>query len=164
MSSLKLGPYAYKGHDYKHGYSGTRIDNIYYHMVGRCYNPKDISYRRYGAKGITVCDEWMKDKESFFKWAFDNGYKDDLTIERVDSNKGYCPENCRWATYLEQSNNISTNVRLEVDGVSHTITEWSRISGIKPGTIWARLNNYGWPEKEAIFKPTRKGKHDRNST
>lgn len=134
------------------GFSHTRIDNIYKTMIARCFYPTNKSYPRYGAKGITVCDEWRKDKTSFFKWAFEHGYADNLTIDRIDPKGNYCPENCRWATYQEQNNHRCSNRFETIDGVTHTVAEWSRISGIKAGTIQNRLY-VGWSPKDAVFKP-----------
>lgn len=137
-----------------HGLSHTRIDHIYKTMIARCYKdrPSNKSYQQYGAKGVTVCDEWRQNKIAFFEWAFTHGYKEDLTLDRIDPDKGYSPDNCRWADYITQNNHRKSNRFVEVDGVSHTIAEWSRISGIKQGTIWYRLS-HGWSPKDAVFKP-----------
>lgn len=138
------------GKYHKHGYSHTRIDNIYKTMIDRCCNPHNRKYATYGAKGIKVCDEWKNDKLAFFEWAFSHGYRDDLTIDRLDGDKGYAPDNCRWANYVEQNNHRKNNHFVTVDGVSHTIAEWARISGIKQGTIQYRISR-GWNAKDAIF-------------
>ena len=88
----------------KHGLSNTRIYKCWADMKTRCCNPKSKWYDHYGGRGITVCSEWMR-FEPFAEWAFSHGYADDLTIDRVDNNKGYCPENCKWSTQHEQSMN-----------------------------------------------------------
>ena len=84
---------------YKHGGSNTRLYNIWCDMKSRCSNPNERAYKWYGGKGISVCDEWKSDFAQFKNWALNNGYNDSLTIDRVDSNKNYCPDNCRWITY-----------------------------------------------------------------
>lgn len=130
----------------KHGLSHTRIDNIYKSMISRCYHKENNRYTRYGGRGIGVCDEWLHDKTKFFEWAFANGYSDDLTLDRIKVNENYSPNNCRWATQKEQQNNRTNTIHLTVDGVTHTISEWSEITGIKRATIWSRLNK-GYPPK-----------------
>ena len=137
------------------GFSHTRIDNIYKTMIARCYYPSNNRYPVYGAKGIAVCDEWKNDKTKFFEWAFANGYAEDLTIDRIDPDKNYCPENCRWVDYVTQANNKTNNHRETINGETHTIAEWSRISGISQTLVFNRLKR-GWSPQKAIFTPVKK--------
>ena len=106
-----------------------RIYGVYSSMLARCYNPKSISYRYYGGRGITVCDEWKNDFKAFVDWAQNNRYNDSLSIDRIDNSKGYCPENCRWVTLLDQSKNKSTSVSYTHNGETHNLKEWCQILG-----------------------------------
>lgn len=135
--------------NYKHGLSHTRIDNIYKSMIDRCHNPNSHNYHKYGARGIAVCNEWKTDKTAFFKWALENGYSETLSIDRIDNSKGYSPENCRWCTYKEQNNNRRSNRFIEAFGQKKTLAQWSDFTGIKQGTIWARLKA-GWNVEKAL--------------
>ena len=111
---------------YKHGREGTRLYRTWSSIKARCYNKNYHKYYRYGGRGITVCDEWKNDFMSFYKWAMANGYKDNLTIDRIDNDGNYEPNNCRWVTNKEQANNKSTNVFVEYKGLKKTVAEWSR--------------------------------------
>ena len=141
-------PKGNKNH-FKYGYSHTRIDNIYKAMVARCYKTTSVNYKRYGAKGVKVCDEWLKDKQKFFKWAFENGYSESLTIDRIDVNGNYEPSNCRWTTYKKQANNKSNNRLITYNGETHTLAEWGDIKGINQGTLHSRLKR-GWDVERTL--------------
>lgn len=124
-----------------HGMKGTKLFRVFHCMKGRCYNPTDKKYNRYGARGIKICDEWLNNPSSFFEWAAQNGYKDGLSIDRIDNNGNYCPENCRWVDNKIQSNNKSTNVVIEHNGISKTISEWADVLGISYSTAKSRYKS-----------------------
>ena len=113
-----------------HGMSKTRMFRIHNLMKDRCSNPHNPHYKYYGGRGITVCDEWKNDFMNFYNWAIDNGYSDELTIDRVDNNGNYEPNNCRWATTKQQANNTSRNRIVEFNGEIHNIKEWGEILGL----------------------------------
>lgn len=119
----------------KHGMYKTRIYKTWGNMNARCYCKNSLRFDSYGGRGITVCDEWKNSFEAFYDWAMANGYADDLTIDRIDVNGNYEPENCRWVSNLEQQNNRRNNVLIEYGCESHTIAEWERILGIKKGNL-----------------------------
>lgn len=129
----------------------SRLYRIHHCMMSRCYLPKHSSYSRYGGRGISVCEEWH-DFMNFYNWAMSNGYDDKLTIDRIDNNGNYEPNNCRWVTRMEQSNNISRNRILEYGGKCMTISEWSRELGIDKNTFYKRIKS-GWSVKRAITEP-----------
>ena len=139
---------------YKHGGSRTRLYGIWQGMLNRCRNSNIERYANYGGRGISVCDEWQ-DFSAFKEWANSNGYKEDLSIDRVDVNKGYSPDNCRWADSKTQAYNKTTTRTISLNGESHNIAEWAEITGINKGTISSRLNR-GWSEERAITVPTGK--------
>lgn len=137
----------------KHGDSTNgkqqRLYRIWTGIIARCNN-KNAKY--YGSKGIKVCDEW-RDYVNFKKWAEANGYADNLTIDRIDNSKDYCPENCRWATMKEQQRNRTNNHIIEYNNESHTISEWAEIFNINVDVLIYRINN-GWDVSTALTTPT----------
>lgn len=134
---------------YQHGLSDTRLHRIWRSIKDRCYNPNNQDYKHYGGRGISVCDEWKSDFMVFYKWALSTGYGEELTIDRIDTNGWYSPENCRWVSMIEQSNNRRNNKVITFRGESLTIAQWSRKTGVKYGDIQNRLN-YGYSFEEAI--------------
>jgi hypothetical protein len=136
----------------KHGMSKSDLYKKWSGMKSRCYNKKENNYHIYGQRGIKICAEWVNSFESFYKWAIENGYKKELSIDRINVNGNYEPSNCRWVTWQQQQNNKRTNHFLEYNGQKHTIAEWSKITGIKRQTIWARINNSKWTVEEALTK------------
>lgn len=138
-----------------HGMTGTRIYKIYQDMIARCYKASNTSYKRYGGVGVIVCDRWIESFENFYEDVRD-GYEPHLTLDRFPhTTKGYGPDNFRWATYQQQSENKKNTIYLIIDGVKDTLMNWSRISGNKPRLIRFRINTLKWQDhKMAVFKPT----------
>lgn len=117
-----------------HGMSKSRLYRIWTSMKTRCYNEHDTNYQHYGARGIGMCEEWRSDFVSFYDWAMDTGYDESAprgqyTIERIDNDGPYSPENCRWATIKEQENNKSNNIHVVVDGEIKTLKQWCDETG-----------------------------------
>ena len=117
-------------------------------MKNRCNNPSDKRYKDYGGRGITFCKEW-NDFESFRDWASANGYRDDLTIDRIDVNGNYEPSNCRWATIEEQANNKRNNLVFTLNGRTQTLAQWCEEYGMNYFTVYRRLG-YGWDISKAL--------------
>jgi len=141
---------------YKHGKTSTRLYNIWRGMRKRTYCQNQKDYEGYGGRGIAVCDEWKNNYEAFEKWALQSGYTNNLTIERINNDGDYTPENCRWATVEEQGNNKRNNHYITYNGEIKTVTEWSRIFGIKKATVYNRILTLGWDEIKAIVTPVKK--------
>ena len=136
----------------KKTFGDNRIYSIWRHMKDRCYNEKNPWYYLYGGKGITVCDEWLNDWHVFRDWSWKNGYADDLSIDRIDNNKGYYPENCRFADAITQSNNTSRNVYIEYNGKKQSVRQWEHELGFPRDLLGRRLRK-GWDVKRAIETP-----------
>lgn len=132
----------------KHGDARTRLYGIFIGMHKRCEKKYHTAYGEYGGRNIKVCDEWS-DYSTFKEWALENGYSDSLTIDRIDNNKGYSPDNCRWSTMKEQSNNKRSSRIIECNGERHTVAEWSEILNIPYVRIAQRLRR-GWPVEKAL--------------
>lgn len=151
----------------KHGKSNTRIFRIWNLMKSRCYNKNSINYSDYGGRGIIVCDEWLHDFQAFYDWSIANGYvetksRTDYTIDRIDVNGNYCPDNCRWVNIKVQQNNKRTNKIIEFNGEKHTISEWSDIIGIDYDVLQHRLSSKTYTVERALTeKKNERGKYKR---
>jgi hypothetical protein len=121
-------------------------------MKERCYNKNNKSYNDYGGRGIKVCDEWKNDVNAFVKWAIDNGYKEDLTIDRIDVNGDYCPENCRWVTMKEQGNNKRKNHLITYNGKIQTLSQWCDELNLNRNMVAMRLFR-GWDFERIVSTP-----------
>lgn len=132
----------------KHGQYQTRLYRIWSNMIQRCSNPNNDNYHRYGENGITVCQEWRNYK-TFSQWAFENGYSDKLSIDRIENDKGYCPENCRWVTPQEQTDNRNCTRHISYDGKTKTLKRWSEETGIPYNTLQWRIQK-GWSSEKAL--------------
>ena len=129
-----------------------KIYKVWSGIKQRCFNPNSNRYKNYGGRGISICDEWKNSFETFCKWALENGYKEGLSIDRIYHEKDYEPSNCRWTDEITQQNNRTNNTLYEYEGETHTLTEWSRIKGIKPKTFCTRWRR-GYRGQD-LMKPT----------
>jgi hypothetical protein len=141
-----------------HWLSNTRLYTVYVGMKARCYNPNNSSYKNYGERGITVCDEWLKDFKAFYDWAIANGYdktakRGECTLDRINNNIGYTPENCRWVSQSLQNNNTRRNKLIKFRNEIHTLKEWSVLLSLPYTTLSSRLNKYKWSIDKAFSTP-----------
>ena len=136
-----------------HGRSLTALYSIWKTMRYRCQNPNNPKYERYGKRGIKVCDEWQ-DYPTFLKWSIKNGYEEGLTIDRIDNDGNYEPDNCRWVNNYIQQKNRSNNKWISFSGYNYILSDWSRMTGLNHKTISHRLNN-GWSVEKALTKRTK---------
>lgn len=138
---------------YKHGETGTRLFKIWGSMHERCEREKHVHYKDYGGRGISVCDEWSE-YLPFATWARSNGYSDKLSIDRIDTNGNYEPNNCRWVTVKEQQNNKRSNRIVIYQGTKYTVTQLAEKIGMNKTTLRERLN-MGWSVRDAVERPVR---------
>lgn len=136
----------------RHGMSGTRIYKEYKNMQTRCTNKNRKEYESYGGRGISVCAEWSGENgfERFMRWSFDNGYDDGLSLDRIDVNGGYSPDNCRWITMKEQASNKRNSIRVTYRGETKTLKEWCELLSLNYNTLYSRLRS-GW-DIEKMFE------------
>ena len=106
-----------------HGLRRTRLYQTWCNMKQRCYNKNNTDYHSYGGRGITICDEWLNDFKAFYDWSMSHGYRDDLTIDRINVDKGYSPDNCRWETNARQAINKCNTVKIIFNGESWSLKE-----------------------------------------
>lgn len=131
-----------------------KLGDIFHGVKQRCYDSSKDSYHRYGGRGITVCDEWLKQPKLFYDWSLANGYKKGLQIDRIDNNGNYCPENCRWVTCRENNNNKSNCNYLVIGGDTLSLSEAVRKYNptLSLGTAQSRLTK-GWKIEAAVLMP-----------
>jgi len=137
-----------------HGKNKTPLHYLWLGVKDRCYNKNDKAYKNYGGRGITVCDEWRTNFLAFESWALKNGYQKGLTLDRIDNEKGYSPDNCRFADRITQANNKRSNHRLTVNGRTQTVMQWAKEMGLNESVIRNRLKR-GWSEHDAVMIPVR---------
>lgn len=135
----------------------TRLYRIYSSMKQRCYNPKRDNYKHYGGKGIKICDEWKKSFKAFYDWSMSNGYTNKMSIDRINVNGNYQPDNCRWISMFEQQSNKSTNTLLTYNGKTQILQRWAEETGLKSYRICTRLKR-GWSVERALSEPINKSK------
>ena len=138
----------------KHNLTSTRLYRIWQNMKNRCLNQKIKAYKDYGGRGIKVCEEWL-DKQNgfinFYNWAIDNGYTENLTIDRIDNDGNYEPNNCRWATILEQSHNKRNCIKITYNNKTKHISEWAKEYNISRDCLWQRLYVLNWNIEKALL-------------
>lgn len=135
-----------------HGLSKTKLYKLFHGMKRRCYDLNCRSYKNYGGRGITICQEWLDDFKAFYDWALNNGYEDGLSIERIDVNKPYEPANCCWIPINEQTKNTTRNVFYEFGGKKKILGDWAKEFNLPFTTVRKRLNR-GWNLEKALTTP-----------
>ena len=132
-----------------HNQRHTNLYEVWKTMKQRCFNSNNKSYKNYGARGIQVCEEWKNSFDSFYKWSMSNGYKQGLTIDRINNNDNYCPENCRWTDRTTQANNSRWNKHIIIDGKDDTLANWIRYFNTTPTKYYLRIKK-GYSEQDAL--------------
>ena len=135
-----------------HGKATSKLYRVWHNMKTRCYNKREKSYINYGGRGITVCDEWVNDYLKFHRWAHDNGYREELTIDRKNNDGNYEPSNCRWSTHMEQQQNTRQTRIITARGESLSVSAWARRCGIHETTLRERISD-GWNIDDAVSLP-----------
>lgn len=141
----------------KHNKSRDKIYKVFTGMKARCYNKNSIEYKNYGARGIKICEEWLNNFLNFYDWAIANGYDENTehgkcTIDRIDVNGDYCPNNCRFVSNLIQQRNKRNNRFIEYKGIKLCVADWEKRLNFSQGTIKTRIKN-GWSIKQIIETP-----------
>lgn len=133
-----------------------KILNVRICMIYRCTNPSFIYYKEYGGRGIKVCDEWLNNKESFYQWAMNNGYKEGLQIDRIDNNGNYEPSNCRWTTREQNNKNKRNNRYYTINGETHLMSEWCNLYNISFSMVRYRVDYLHWDIYRALTEQPHK--------
>lgn len=146
----------FESHNKVHGMTKTDIHNKWLQIKQRCYDKNCKTYKMYGAKGIKMCDEWRIDFVSFMNWSYKNGYREGLSIDRIDNSKGYSPENCRWVEWIEQANNRTSNIRFTYNGETKNLKQWCIFFDKNYSLVYERIKKLGWRFEKAMFTPKAK--------
>lgn len=144
-----------KPYNRKHGLSNIRLYKKWHSMKQRCFAIYDDHYQNYGGRGITVCDEWKNDFMAFYRWAIESGENENLTLERIDVNGNYCPENCTWVDRKTQANNRTSCRIYTYKGETKNLMQWCVELGLHYGTIHSRIYRDGWSFDKAIETPVK---------
>ena len=139
----------------KHGLCKTRLYRIWTHMKERCYKKYCKDYKNYGQRNIIMCDEWKNDFVKFYEWALNNNYKENLTIDRIDVNGNYEPDNCRWSTIEEQANNMRSNHLLTFNNKTQTMSQWAKEYNMSKYLLQHRIA-LNWSVERALTTPVRR--------
>lgn len=135
------------------GIRNTNLYRTWLNLKNRCSNSNHPRYKDYGGRGISVCDEWRYNFQAFYDWAMSHGYRENLTLDRINNDGNYEPSNCRWTTVMEQNNNTRRCHYIEYRGEKHSLSEWSRILNIPRATLSSRINVYNYPIEQAFTEP-----------
>jgi hypothetical protein len=136
-----------------HGMTKHRLHIIWNGIKQRCLNTRSHAYKSYGARGITICPEWKNDFMSFYNWAINHNYSDDLTIDRINVNGNYEPSNCRWATNKEQINNKRQTIYIEYNGKKQCLSYWADELGLESRLLYNRIHKLKWSVEKAFTTP-----------
>lgn len=138
-----------------HRETDSRLYHIWRGIKSRCLNKNNKKYENYGGRGILICDEWLNSYESFRDWAMSHGYSDELSIDRIDVNGNYEPNNCRWVDAFIQANNRTDNFIIEYNHEKHTVHEWALITNISAENIYNRIKYLNWSTSDALTIPVK---------
>ena len=132
-----------------HGMTNHKLYKTWRNMKSRCSNPNATKYSIYGGRGIKVCDEWNNNYMAFYNWSINNGWKPELSIDRINENGNYEPTNCRWADAVTQNNNLRSNHNVTYNGRTQSVYAWAKELGINKKTLSERIRR-GWPIERAF--------------
>lgn len=147
----------------RHNMSKTRLYREWAAMKRRCLTPSCKAYKNYGGRGIKICKKWESSFESFMAWALSNGYSDELTIERIDVNGDYCPENCKWIPANEQQKNRTSCLFIHYNGKNQNLFDWCKEMNLSYKLIHNRIHKLGWTFERAISEPVHVEKRNKKN-